>query len=81
MGTLAKNLEKTSKTVLKMKSVDAGITYFFSWVNFQHVLKMAVKRKFLHKNCPKNTLKTESVNIEKTHFFSKAKFQLFEIMA
>ena len=65
-----KNPEKTSKTMLKTKSVDAEITPFFSRVKFQHVLKMAVKINFLCKNYPKIPPK-RSVDVRITFFFAQ----------
>lgn len=53
MGTLAKNPEKTSKIVLKMKSVYTRMMVFLR-VNFEHVLKMVVKMKFSCKKHPEN---------------------------
>jgi len=36
MGTLVQKPQNNMKNRLKMKSVDAGITLFFSGIHFQH---------------------------------------------
>ena len=58
-----KNGLKTSKIVLKTKNVDAGITPFFSGVNFEHVLKMAVKTNFLCKIVQKTPSKQKELTL------------------
>ena len=52
---------------------------FFFRVNFEHVLKMAVKMNFLCKNCAKSTLKMKSVDTGKMAFSLGSIFNIFKI--
>jgi len=81
-GNSGQKTPKKHQKVLKMKSVDAGITPFFLLGKFLTCSKNGGENKFFaQKLCKKNTLKTKSVNSTRTlFFFPKVKFHYFEIM-